>query len=100
MTEVGKIVGGMEKMAREKFFSLKHWNLGTSHIGRFRTEKRKHFFTQYIAKLWNLFPQEAGMATNSEFVEDLLRMATSRDGCAPTEAVIPVAGNHRRTECS
>ena len=31
--------------------------------GRFRTDKRKYFFTQCIVKLWNSLPQDVAMAT-------------------------------------
>ena len=32
--------------------------------GRFRTNKRKYFFTQPIVRLWNSLPQDVVMATN------------------------------------
>ena len=32
--------------------------------GRFRTNKRKYFFTQHTVKLWNSLPQDVVMATN------------------------------------
>ena len=67
MIEVYKIIHGMKNVDRETFFSLSHNTQAHPMkliVGRFRTDKRKYFFTQRIVKLWNSLPQDVVMATN------------------------------------
>ena len=64
-----KIMHGVENVDRETFFSLSHntrtWGHPMNLIGgRFRTDKRKEFFTQHIVKLWNPLPQDVVMVSH------------------------------------
>lgn len=62
MTELYKIMRCMGKVDREKISPLsKHKTRGKPmklNVRRSRTDKRKYFLIQCIAKLWNLLPQE------------------------------------------
>ena len=69
--EVYKMMHGVENVDRETFFSLfqntrNQWIFHSMKLigGRFRTNKRKDFFTQCIVKLWSSLPQDVVMATN------------------------------------
>ena len=58
-----KIMHGVVNVDREAFFSLSQNNRTQDHPikligGRFRTNKRKYFFTQHIVKLWNSLSQD------------------------------------------
>ena len=69
MIQLYKIMHGVENVTRETFFSLSQNTRTQGHPmkligGRFRTNKRKYFFTQCIVKLWNSLPQDVVMATN------------------------------------
>ena len=62
-------VHGVGNVDRETFFTLSHNTRTRGHPmkligGRFRTDKRKDFFTQHIVKLWNSLPQYVVMATD------------------------------------
>ena len=60
MIEMYKVMHGMDKrIDRETFFSLSQNTRTQGHpmklaVGRFRTNKRKHFFIQRIVKIMEL----------------------------------------------
>lgn len=67
----------MQRVNREKLFSLSHNTRSWGHLpklkgGRFRVDKRKYFFTQYILNLWNLLKQcaEGFKRRVDKFMED------------------------------
>ena len=63
-----KIIQGMDKVDRGKFFSLSHNTRTKGHplqlsVGRVRRDKRKYFFTQCVS-LQNSLPQDVVMASD------------------------------------
>lgn len=62
--EVYKIMLGTEKGDREKLSSLSQntRTCGLVDVGAFKTDEKKHFFTQCTARLWNWLPQEVVVA--------------------------------------
>ena len=71
MIKVFKIMHGMEEVNRDStFFSLPHttriqWGHPVKpNDGKFRTDKRKYFFTQLTVELWNSLPQDVVMVSN------------------------------------
>ena len=68
MIERHKIMQGMGKVDRGKFFSLSCNTRIRGHplnlsVGRVRTDQGKHFFTQYVVSMWNSLPQDVVMAS-------------------------------------
>ena len=68
MIETYRIMQGVDKVDRGKFFSLSH-NIRTRgyplilSVGRVGTDKRKYFFIQCVISLWNSLPQNVVMAS-------------------------------------
>uniref|UniRef100_K7F1Z4 Reverse transcriptase domain-containing protein n=1 Tax=Pelodiscus sinensis TaxID=13735 RepID=K7F1Z4_PELSI len=77
MLEVYKIMSGVERADKEKLFISSHNRRTRGHQmklmgSRFKTNKRKFFFTQRVVNLWNSLPEEAVKArTIIEFKEKL-----------------------------
>uniref|UniRef100_K7EYK2 Reverse transcriptase domain-containing protein n=2 Tax=Pelodiscus sinensis TaxID=13735 RepID=K7EYK2_PELSI len=77
MIEVYKIMSGVERADKEKLFISSHNRRTRGHQmklmgSRFKTNKRKFFFTQRVVNLWNSLPEEAVKArTIIEFKEKL-----------------------------
>uniref|UniRef100_K7GG65 Reverse transcriptase domain-containing protein n=1 Tax=Pelodiscus sinensis TaxID=13735 RepID=K7GG65_PELSI len=77
MIEVYKIMNGVERADKEKLFISSLYRRTRGHQmklmgSRFKTNKRKFFFTQRVVNLWNSLPEEAVKArTIIEFKEKL-----------------------------
>ena len=68
MTEMYKIMQGMDKVDRGKLFSLSHNNRTRGHplklnVGRVKTNNIKYLFNQCVVSLWDSLPHDVVMAS-------------------------------------